>query len=375
MNRREASRILMAAPLAALSARIAGARPLGSRLPALNAETRSLDELHRVALAEGGTLTVYGGGDLPNGAASMEKAFMQRFPGMKIRILIDRSKYQGVRIDNQLALDALQCDVAHILAWHYFERWKAAGELVAYKPAHWDSLYPEFRDPDAEITPVAIYAFATIVNTGLIPEKDAPRDIADMLDPRFKGQIALTYPHDDDSVLYQFERLVSRYGWDFITRLQQQDIAWNRGSGLTRNIVEKGQRALSFTTSGPLLPVADRPLRFLLPRNESFLSWAHPAAIFRRSPNQAAARLYLNWLLSSERQGGAQWSVRQDMPPPAGLKPLAACATYPVQFREFLLDRARVETFRDQLEQAIGPMTGPNSTGVEGIFPEGRRKA
>lgn len=376
MNRREAGKLFVGASLAALGARLAQARPYGSQIKDPGPETRSLDELHRAALAEGGQLTVYGGGDLPNGAAGMEKAFMQRFPGMKIRIFIDRSKYQGVRVDNQLALDKLQCDVVHILAWHYFERWKAAGELLAYKPAGWDKIAPDFRDPDGEIVPVAVYAFSTLVNTRLMAEADAPRNAIELLEPKYKGKLALTYPHDDDSILYQFERIVSQHGWDFITRLMKQDVAWNRGSGATRDVVEKGQRALSFTTSGPIVPAADKPLRFLLPRHDSFLSWAHPAAIMRRSPNQAAARLYMSWLLSPERQGsGQQWSVRSDMPPPKGFEPLAAYNTYPVQFRDFLLDRARVETFRDQLEQYLGPMQGPNSTGVEGVFPEGLRGA
>ena len=50
-------------------------------------ETRSLDELHKAALAGGGDLIVYAGGDVPNAAAGIKKAFVERFPGMKIRIL------------------------------------------------------------------------------------------------------------------------------------------------------------------------------------------------------------------------------------------------------------------------------------------------
>ena len=98
-------------------------------------ETRSLDELHKAALAEGGELLVYGGGDLPNGSAGTERAFNARFPGMKIRILVDRSKYHHVRIDNQLALGKLACDAVHILSINAYDRWKADGQLMPYKPA------------------------------------------------------------------------------------------------------------------------------------------------------------------------------------------------------------------------------------------------
>jgi ABC-type Fe3+ transport system substrate-binding protein len=370
ISRRVLAKWALAAPIAVAAAREAAAQvgsPGGEQGP--HPETRDLADLHRAALAEGGQLVVYAGGDLPNGSAATEAAFMKRFPGMKIRILVDRSKYHGVRIDNQLAVSRLQCDAAHILAFPYFDRWRAGGHLLAYKPLGWEQIYPDFREPDGSIVSVAVYAFGPLTNTSLLGN-DAPADMIDFLAPRYKGKIALTYPHDDDSVLYQFHRLVSQYGWDFMVKLDQQDVAWNRGSGVTRDIIAKGQRALSFTTSGPLV-AGPGPLRLVLPKSDTFLSWAHPAAIFRKARHPEAAKLYMSWLLSPELQGtGRQWSVRRDMPDPTGMGPLSAYNTSPAQFRSFLRDRAAVEVFRDQLEQYIGPMTGPNPTNVVGVFPE-----
>lgn len=374
ISRRTLTKLAMTAPIIAISARqsIAHVGTLDG-IAAVETDSRSLDDLHKAALAEGGELIIYGGGDLPNGGAGTEAAFMKRFPGMKLRILIDRSKYQGVRIDNQLALDSLQCDAVHILAGHYYDRWKADGELLAYKPAGWDQVYPDFKDPDGTVTAVAVYAFSTLINKSLLSEQDAPRDAIDFLDPTFKGKIALTYPQDDDSILYQFDRIVSQHGWSFIERLLSQDVLWNRGSGVTRQRVEKGEATVSFTTSGPLVANPKLPTQFLLPNKDSFLSWAHPCAIFRKARHPEAAKLYMSWLLSEETQGTKrQWSVRHDMPPPDGLKPIVEYNTYPLHLREYLRDRSRLEQFRDQLEQYIGPMTGANPTGVAGIFPEGR---
>ena len=366
LTRREWTKAALAAPIIAFAARKANAQHL-------LAEQRSLDELHKAALAEGGQLTVYGGGDLPNGAAGMEAAFAKRFPGMKVRILIDRSKYQGVRIDNQLARGRLQCDVVHILASHFYDRWKADGHLLPYKPAGWDQVYPDFRDPDATSVAVFVFAFSTLVNTTLVSEAEAPRDWIDFLDPRLKGKIALTYPHDDDSILYQFDRIIAKHGWEYMDRLMTQDILWVRGSGVNRQLIEKGERAVSFNTSGALIAPPGAATRFLLPKNDSFLAWAHPAAIFRKARHPEAAKLYLSWLLSAEIQGsGRQWPVRRDMPPPKGFEAVNHYNAYPAHFREFLRDRARLEQFRDQLEQYIGPMTGENPTRVTGIFPEGK---
>ena len=144
LSRRHLGRLLLAAPLAA-----AATRAFAQAASPLAIETRSLDELHKAALAEGGDLLVYGGGDLPNGSAGTERAFNARFPGMKLRILVDRSKYHHVRIDNQLALGKLACDAAHILSINAYDRWKADGRLLAYKPAGWDQIYADLTDPDA----------------------------------------------------------------------------------------------------------------------------------------------------------------------------------------------------------------------------------
>lgn len=335
-------------------------------------ETLALEDLHKAALAEGGDLLVYGGGDLPNGSANSEQAFNKRFPGMKLRILVDRSKYHGVRIDNQLALNKLQCDVAHILTIHGFDRWKAEGHLLPYKPLGWQHVYPDFKDPDGAYTSVFIFAFATVFNPTLINEAEAPRDAPDFLDPKLRGKIVLSYPHDDDAMLYQFDRIVSEYGWGYMDALLKQDVQWVRGSAPSRVVVGKGEKAVTFTASSPLASPANATARLLLPRRDSFLSWPQPAAIFKASKRQAAAKLYMSWLLAPDVQGanGRQWPVRSDVPATGGYGPITQYNTYPGQYRNFLADRARLERVRDQLEQYIGPMQGPNPTGVEGVFPK-----
>jgi ABC-type Fe3+ transport system substrate-binding protein len=203
-----------------------------------------------------------------------------------------------------------------------------------------------------------------------VSDADAPRDAADFLDARFKDRIALTYPHDDDAVLWQFDRIVSDYGWGYLDRLLAQNVTWFRGSAPARVAVEKGEKAVSFTASGALATAQNATAKFILPGKDSFLSWPQPFAIFKDARHPAAAKLYINWLLSKDVQDRSrQWPVRRDAAVSGGYGPITQYRTMPAQFRLFLHDRARLEKVRDQFEQAIGPMKGPNPTGVEGIFP------
>jgi len=338
--------------------------------PAPDAETRSLDELHRAAMAEGGKLVVYAGGDVPNASAAVEKAFMTRFPGMNARILTDLSKYHDARIDQQLARGRLECDVAHLQTLHDFDRWKTEGQLLPYKPLDWDAILPEFKDPDGAFLSIGVIAFSNISNATLIDEAHAPRDALDYLAPALRGKLVLTYPHDDDAVLFQFDRIVAAYGWDYIDRLLSQDVQWIRGTVPSRLVVADGKKVATFTSSWSLAPVAGSPLRFQLPRHDVFHSWGQTAAMFREAPHKAAARLYLSWLSSKEATASrtTQWSVRRDVGPSGGYGPLSNYNTDPQSFRRFMQDRARVERRKTQFEEIIGPASGPNPTGASGVY-------
>lgn len=382
LSRRHFIQLTLAGSLALQASSHAFAQTTGNRmsgetplLPPLTpeVETRTLDELHKAALAQGADLIVYAGGDLPNAQAAVEQAFKTRFPGMNIRILVDLSKYHDARIDNQLARGKLECDVAHLQTLHDYDRWKAEGHLLLYKPLGWEHVYPDFRDPDGAYVAVNVFCFSNIINTGLVPEAEAPRDALDYLDPKWKGRIVLTYPHDDDAVLYQFDRIISERGWGYMDQLMTQDVQWIRGTVPARLVVAKGDKAATFTASGPLTTPPGSPTKLILPKNDSFLTWPQTGAIFKAARHPAAAKLYMSWLLSKEMQEGrGLWPVRRDMSPPEGFGPVINYPTYPVRFRAFMQDRARIERLKFQMEHYIGAVQGPNPTQVHGLYPVGR---
>lgn len=118
----------------------------------------------------------------------------------------------------------------------------------------------------------------------------------------------------------------------------------------------------------------DAPSKLILPKSDSFLRWPQTGAIFKDARHPAAAKLYLSWLLSKERQEGVGlWPVRHDLAPPEGFGPVIHYNTYPVGFRAFMQDRARIERLRFQFEHYIGAPQGPNPTQVTGLYPLGLR--
>lgn len=66
-------------------------------------------------------------------------------------------------------------------------------------------MYDEFKDADGTYTGVYVYNWGSITDTKYLQDgTSAPKEFTDYLKPEFQGKIVLTYPNDDDAVLFQF---------------------------------------------------------------------------------------------------------------------------------------------------------------------------
>ncbi|MBN3072389.1 extracellular solute-binding protein [Pectobacterium brasiliense] len=357
--------VLMLAMMAGLS--------VGQSQAGVEIETRSLDQIYQSALREGGTVTVYAGGDVQSQQAGFKRAFETRFPGMKLNVIVDYSKYHDARIDNQLATGTLIPDVVQLQTVQNFPRWKKEGVLLNYKARGWDKIYPEFRDADGAWTGAYVIAFSNLVNTQLLDEKSWPREVNDYLRPNLRGNLILAYPNDDDAVLFWYKLAVDKYGWDFVKKLQEQDPVYVRGTNVPGAEIATGKYSATFTSSGALVPAVDAVTRFVLPKSDPFVSWAQRAAIFKQAKHPESAKLYLSWVLDpqTQTQVSRMWSVRTDVEPPVGYKHIWEYRnTRPQAFADFMYDRGAVERFRSQLSLYVGEAKGEPTPGWLGVHPE-----
>ena len=299
------------------------------------------------------------------GSATQEdatrQAFIAAFPGIDTTIRVDLSKYHAPRIDRQLALGELEPDLTQLQTLHDFDHWKRQGVLLRFKPPGFRQVYNTYKDPDGAFVGLSVFSFGRVSNTNLISAAEAPRDAPDFLAPRFRDQLVFTYPNDDDAVLYAFYLVVQKYGLRYMERLMQQRPQFVRGVPAALGAVASGQKLASFAGFAPLAPVPGLPLRYSVPRTDRFMSWPQTAAIFRQARHPNAARLYIAWQLTRERQRQvSQWPVRRDVAPPPGWRPITEYNTPMNGFRTFMRDRARVERFRGVVETFVGPVQGPS---------------
>uniref|UniRef100_A0A183BT18 DUF1574 domain-containing protein n=1 Tax=Globodera pallida TaxID=36090 RepID=A0A183BT18_GLOPA len=167
--------------------------------PKIQEERRTLDQLYAAALKEGGRLILYAGGDTAGQQDWTKMAFERRFPNITLDVVVDYSKFHAPRIDYQLANRSLVPDVVQLQTVQDFPRWKEMGVLKPYKPAGWNAIYKDYRDPDSYFTGIVVYSFSNVVNSRLVPnQSEWPREAADYLKPKFAGKkLVITYPTDE----------------------------------------------------------------------------------------------------------------------------------------------------------------------------------
>ncbi|WYZ33988.1 hypothetical protein EsH8_I_000264 [Colletotrichum jinshuiense] len=321
-------------------------------------ENRTLDEIYQAALVEGGIVTCWHGGDETYQQDGLKKAFETRFPGMTLNVTVDVSKFHDGNIDRQLATGGLYVDTAILQTLHDYPRWDQEGALLHYQPLNFYKVHPAFRDIRGAWHGVSVFAWTFIWNSDRVEE--GPREFADFLDPRFKNKLVLTYPNDDDAVLYAFDLIMQEYGYEWFEKLLAQNPHWVRGTGTPVTLLNASNSTLSATFTAGVGLSPEAPLNVTIPTQGSFVTWAQRAAIFKDAPHPESAKLLHNFMLSDEYQSATgSWSVRKDIPAPAGYPELMdVTSTNPVEFERFMSNRVRVEQLKLFFEDKIGTAQG-----------------
>jgi hypothetical protein len=94
---------------------------LGFNTP-IEVENGTIEKIYQAALAEGGTVTVWHGGDEKNQQDSVKTAFEARFPGMTLNITVDLSKYHDINIDRHPATKDVYVDSVILQTVHNYPR-------------------------------------------------------------------------------------------------------------------------------------------------------------------------------------------------------------------------------------------------------------
>ncbi|GGX74667.1 ABC transporter substrate-binding protein [Streptomyces hiroshimensis] len=354
--------------LAASGATAAAAAPSARPASQGASEDEQLQKLYKEAVAEGGRLVVYAGGDKPGQADYLKNAFVKQFPRMKVDTVVDFSKNHDARLDNQIAEHKVVADVVHLQTLDDFPRWKKEGALEQYKPVGWNKVYDKIKDKDGYYTGLFFIGFANVTATTL--GDNAPVEAQDFLKPEYKDKLVFTYPNDDDAVLYYFKQLTDKYGFDYLQKLRAQNPKFVRGTADASAQVGKDGYVANFGSSGSSSGLS----KTSIPEKSPWVAWPQTGAILKDAPHKAAAKLYLSWVLSKQyQQTSYGWSARTDVAAPAGRKGIFDYDNMnPLGLGKFMSDRAALDRYKARISLYVGDVKGADPADPEsklGLYP------
>jgi ABC-type Fe3+ transport system substrate-binding protein len=317
------------------------------------AQTVDLNALYERAASEG-EVSAYLQGP-PQVYAGFVDAFEAKYPKVKVRITSGRYDLMP-KIDAQIAAGIMEADLAILQTTQDYVRWKRQGALQSFAPPGFDLIPAKLKDPEAQFLPVFLVMIGFAYSPMQVSEVDAPRTIPDFLKPAFKAKIVSTYPHDDDLTLYSNTLIVEKYGWGMIEKLLKQDMKFVRSHVLVAQETAKGERPVTFDQISQFNKVS-----FVAPDDLPMPVYPITTGIFAKSPHPNAAKLFLAFAISKEQQqrtaASGAISVRSDVEPPAGLKPLSS---YRIAdgYINFISDETRTKELRRIFESYIGAPQG-----------------
>jgi iron(III) transport system substrate-binding protein len=153
-------------------------------------------------------------------------------------------------------------------------------------------------------------------NTKLIAPANAPRSLKDLLDPRWKGKMAIT---STSTGVRWIGNALEVLGREFLDKMAEQDVSvQDMAPAALMGLIGSGEVPMSPTIFDANVtmakqkgaPVEWRPL-------EPVVATVGSAALMARAPNPHTALLFIDYLLSKEGQQlimkGGLWSPREDI--------------------------------------------------------------
>ncbi len=215
-----------------------------------------------------------------------------------------------------------------------------ADSLAAFKPyfqpyvcANDDVIAEAFKDAEDLWIGESPLPMVLFYNKKMVSDEDAPKTWADLLNPKWKGQIAFASPAKSGSAYTQLCTMILAQGgpegggWEFVEKFYQNlDGKVQDSSGNCHKLVASGEYAIGVTIEKSAVLYADNPdVAFVYPAQNSAVP--DGVAIIKNCPNPDNAKLFVDFVtgLECQKDQNVSWKrrpVRSDLEP-MGLAPLS----------------------------------------------------
>lgn len=181
-----------------------------------------------------------------------------------------------------------------------FFKMKANGMLDAYVSPEVEHIVNPIPDFDGSFTPIRLGTLGIAYNTRFV--KEPPTSWDDITGAKYKGAFGIANPALSGTAYMSVALLKSTFGWEFFEKIKANKGKVGKGSGQVVDDTASGDLlaslAVDYITNDKIKKGAQ--LKLVYPKE--MLVIPSPAAIFKGTKNSAAAKKFIDFLLSEEAQ-------------------------------------------------------------------------
>lgn len=267
--------------------------PIASR-----AQNESLDELHKKALKEGGSVNFYASLAQIN-AEKIIPLFEKRFPGMKVNHVDGTSDKLAARImaearGGRTIVDVMEFSIEDVR--NVFQQ-----GLLSEKTIPEAAAYPAELKGSYWLANNLIYINGAW-NTDKVKKGEEPKSLDDFAEPRWKNQL-IAEPRDVEIIIGLTHKYKSlEKARDVLTKIAANNVEFHKGHSDLAELLVAGQAAACFTCYThhyPLRIKKGAPVGYMLAEGVATII---PSAMPKNPPHPFSAALYARWSASEEGQ-------------------------------------------------------------------------
>jgi iron(III) transport system substrate-binding protein len=263
------------------------------------ATAQSLDELHKAAQKEGGTLNFYATLAQVN-AEKILPVFEKRFPGIKVNHVDATSDKLVARAvtearGGKTLGDILQVPLENVT--HAHDQGLLLETKLPEQGGYPDGLKGSFW------TASDLQYFIAAWNTNLVKKEEEPKSYDDFLHPRWKNRL-IAEPRDLEMLLafakYKFNS--DEKAIDYWKKIAAQNVEFHKGHSQLAELLVAGQAAACLTCYSHHYPSRIKkgaPVNYMLSEGVASINGT---AIFKDAPHPKTALLFARWVASEEGQ-------------------------------------------------------------------------
>jgi iron(III) transport system substrate-binding protein len=234
-----------------------------------------------------------------NDSNALLNRFQQKYPFIKAELLRAGSEQLLNRILTEDSAGRSALDVVNLTTINALKR---RNLLQAYPSPEFAAYPQQFKDTENYWATLYNIYYVIGYNPKMVPQKDAPRNWDDFLDPKWKGKIGM------DQEEYEWYAATLHYWGNeraqkFHRALAKQGVHWNRGHTMISQLMAAGEFPLGIVYAHRVesMKKSGAPIEWVKTADPVFVTLS-PVAVSAKARHPNAAKLLMDFVLSREAQ-------------------------------------------------------------------------